>query len=49
MISDGDCQLSNSFAQTLKHEKQVLDCSVYSVLCAGQRVADNFSDEVIVL
>lgn len=49
MISDGDCQLSNSFAQTLKHEKQALDCSVYSVLCAGQRVADNFSDEMVVL
>lgn len=49
MISDGDCCLSSAFAQKLQQEKSRLDCSVYSVLCAGQRVADSFSDEVVVL
>ncbi len=49
MISDGDCCLSSAFAQKLQQEKSRLDCSVYSVLCAGQRVADGFSDEVVVL
>jgi len=49
MLSDGDCQLSSDFAATLGVQKADLDCSVYSVLCAGARVADNFSDEVVVL
>ena len=29
--------------------KQALNCMVYSVLCAGKRVDDSFSDEVVVL
>ena len=49
MISDGDCQLSEAFLQKLKTQKSILDCSVYSVLCSGSRVADSFSDEVVVL
>lgn len=49
MISDGDCQLSEAFLQKLKTQKSILDCSVYSVLCSGSRVSDNFSDEVVVL
>lgn len=49
MISDGDCQLSAEFITYLNGKKQQLDCSVYSVLCAGQRIEDNFSDQVIVL
>lgn len=49
MISDGDCTLSQSFIQKLNQQKQLLDFTVYSVLCHGQRQSDNFSDEVIVL
>lgn len=49
MISDGDCSLSDSFSAWLKKEKKRLDCSIYSVLCAGERVKDVFSDEVVVL
>lgn len=49
MISDGDCRLSAEFAQTMAARKTALDAMVYSVLCDGQRVSDNFSDEVIVL
>jgi len=49
MITDGDCGLSEIFIEKVKTDKQRLDCSVYSVLCAGQRVADQFSDEVVVL
>lgn len=49
MISDGDCVLSAAFSAKLQQQKVSLDCSVYSVLCAGSRVEDNFSDEVIVL
>lgn len=49
MISDGDCQLSSDFAELVCLEKKRLDCSVFSVLCAGERVGDNFSDEVVVL
>ncbi len=49
MLSDGDCCLSDSFVKTLQQKKQALDFSVYSVLCNGERVNDNFSDEVVVL
>lgn len=49
MLSDGDCQLSPEFSQHLKQQKQQLDCMIYSVLCAGTRVSDTFSDEVVVL
>ena len=49
MVSDGDCQLSAAFTAQLQAKKQQLDCSIYSVLCAGSRVEDNFSDEVVVL
>lgn len=49
MISDGDCSLSPDFASRLEGQKLALDCSIYSVLCAGKRVQDTFSDEVVVL
>lgn len=49
MISDGDCSLSPAFTQKLQQEKSRLDCSVYTVLCAGQRRTDSFSDAVVVL
>ncbi|MBD1388138.1 VWA domain-containing protein [Neiella sp. HB171785] len=49
MITDGDCGLSEPFQQTLSEQKQALDCSVYTVLCAGQRTSDGFSDEVLCL
>lgn len=49
MISDGDCSLSPEFSASLQQQKANLDCSVYSVLCAGARIQDNFSDEVVVL
>lgn len=49
MLSDGDCQLSEAFAQSFKERKSRADCMVYSVLCNGVRVEDNFSDEVLTL
>jgi uncharacterized protein with von Willebrand factor type A (vWA) domain len=49
MISDGDCQLSSEFTQTVIAQKQRLDCMVYSVLCNGARVEDAVSDEVVVV
>ena len=49
MISDGDCQLSPEFTQTVTSQKHKLDCMVYSVLCNGARVEDGFSDEVVVI
>ena len=49
MLSDGDCSISDEFAQRVKQSKAALDCSIYSVLCAGGRVQDKFSDEVVVL
>jgi uncharacterized protein with von Willebrand factor type A (vWA) domain len=49
MISDGDCSLSPVFTKTVKSQKTILNCTVYSVLCAGSRVEDAFSDEVVVL
>lgn len=49
MISDGDCELSSEYAAFICQEKERLDCWVYSVLCAGSRLIDNFSDEVVVL
>lgn len=49
MISDGDCSLSPAFTKNLKTQKEILNCMVYSVLCAGAKVEDAFSDEVVVL
>jgi uncharacterized protein with von Willebrand factor type A (vWA) domain len=49
MVSDGDCALSPEFLEQLQAQKNILDCSIYSVLCNGNRVEDNFSDELIVL
>jgi uncharacterized protein with von Willebrand factor type A (vWA) domain len=49
MISDGDCGLSTEFVETLNGKKAALDCSIYTVLCAGSRIDDKFSDEVVVL
>ena len=49
MISDGDCSLSPEFTKALKTQKEILNCMVYSVLCADSRVTDAFSDEVVVL
>lgn len=49
MLSDGDCQLNDNFAKKFAIQKQNHNCMVYSVLCNGERVSDNFSDEVLVL
>lgn len=49
MISDGDCELSPAFAAAFAARKEQLDCMAYSVLCAGSRVDDDFSDAVVVL
>lgn len=49
MISDGDCAVSTAFLRTIETQKNTLNCMVYSVLCAGSRVDDPFSDEVVVL
>ena len=49
MISDGDCAVSTAFLHTIETQKNTLNCMVYSVLCAGSRVDDPFSDEVVVL
>ncbi len=49
MISDGDCSLSPSFTETVKTQKEILNCMVYSVLCADSKVEDTFSDEVVML
>lgn len=49
MITDGDCGLSTDFVKNLKDKKEKLDCSIYSVLCAGSRIEYRFSDEVVML
>ncbi len=49
MVSDGDCALSNEFTETVKTRKNILSCSIYSVLCAGTRADSSFSDEIVVL
>jgi len=49
MISDGDCSLPPEFTKTVITKKEILNCMVYSVLCAGSRVEDTFSDEVVLL
>jgi len=49
IITDGDCMLSEHFIQTLTSQKTNLNCQIYSVLCAGSRINDRFSDEMVVL
>lgn len=49
MLSDGGCHLDDDFGKRFAIQKQNHNCMVYSVLCNGKRVSDNFSDEVLVL
>ncbi|MGB4497467.1 MAG: VWA domain-containing protein [Methylococcaceae bacterium] len=49
MISDGDCGLSSNFIQIVQSQKETLNASIYTVLCAGNRTNDTFSDEIIVI
>jgi uncharacterized protein with von Willebrand factor type A (vWA) domain len=49
MITDGLCSLTNHFIENLKAEKEKLDFSIYTILCAGSADKDSFSDEVVVL
>lgn len=49
MVSDGDCSLSEDFTAKLRAQKEWRNCRIYSVLCAGKRVQDRFSDDVLVL
>jgi uncharacterized protein with von Willebrand factor type A (vWA) domain len=49
MISDGDCSVSSEFSATLRTQKKILNCMVYSVLCAGSKLDDGFSDATAVL
>ena len=49
MISDGDCSLSSEFTARLHVQQSQLDCSIYSVLCAGSRGDNDFSNEVILI
>lgn len=49
MISDGGCSLSPAFTETVKTQKNILNCMIYTVLCAGSKVKDDFSDEVVLL
>jgi len=49
MITDGDCGLSADFVKTVKSKKIALECSVYTVLCSGERIKDEFSDEIIAI
>ncbi|MCE1180990.1 MAG: hypothetical protein LWW81_01590, partial [Rhodocyclales bacterium] len=49
MISDGCCHLPDKFISHLNQKKAQLDCTVYSVLCAGIRFEDAFSDEVLTI
>jgi uncharacterized protein with von Willebrand factor type A (vWA) domain len=49
MISDGDCSLSSEFKELITVKKRELDCNIYSVLCSGSRIEDEFSDEIVVL
>jgi len=49
MISDGDCSLTSDFVESVKNQKEILNCMIYSVLCTDINVEDEFSDEVVML
>lgn len=49
MISDGDCNVSDGFIENIGVKKKELNCMIFSVLCNGTRVKDNFSDEIVTL
>ena len=49
MISDGDFKASSEFVRDVAEKKSRIDCVIYSVLCAGSRVEDGISDQVVVL
>ena len=47
MITDGQCDVSTEFKQRLSHQSRQYDFSVYSVICEGTSITNDFSDEVI--
>lgn len=49
MISDGDCSITPKFSKYLNKEKSELDLMIYSVLCAGAKKKDSFSDEILII
>lgn len=49
MVTDRRCDLSAQFAETLKTKKEMLGFNIYTVICDGIPVVDNFSDEVVAL
>ena len=49
MITDGFCEISQEFKNYLNKKKEELDFSVYTVICNGNKMEDDFSDEVIAI
>lgn len=47
MITDGLCGVSQQFKNELIKKKEELDFSIYTIICNGNKMEDDFSDEVI--
>ena len=47
MITDGLCGISPQFKNELIKKKEELDFSIYTIICNGNKMEDDFSDEVI--
>ena len=47
MITDGLCSISDEFQKKLEVKKNLLDFSIYTIICNGNSTKDSFSDEII--
>ena len=47
MITDGHCSISDSYSKQLTKDKQRLGFTVYTVICNGSGIEDQFSDEAL--
>jgi len=47
MITDGLCQLSSDFKETLKLKKNLLGFEIYTIICQSSIIEDDYSTEII--
>ena len=47
MITDGHCSISDSYSKQLTKDKQKLGFTVYTVICNGPGIENQFSDEAL--
>jgi uncharacterized protein with von Willebrand factor type A (vWA) domain len=47
MVTDGRCDISDDFKSKLLNKKQILGFEIYTIICHGEIISDNYSSEII--